>query len=188
MRLILPLLALLAAAPPESSYRPLGWDVLAQGKAESGPVRITGRYLPYAEHTELVRGVLTHGRFALRVQGSSFDWMPKPGENVEFWGLLEADEHGPVLRFHNGRPTRDTRRAPNPLPERDAGKPVRLKLRVTEGGGNPFPVANGVTEDGRSVMLPKGYTGPFGVVCLEGTLGTLGNGFVLTEPRPCAKR
>ncbi|WNG33032.1 hypothetical protein F0U60_04920 [Archangium minus] len=188
MRLILPLIALLAAAPANSPYRSFSWDALAKGQAGSGLVRVTGRYMPYAEYTDLVRGVLTYGRFALRVEGSAFDWTPKPGENVEFWGLLESDEQGPLLRFHNGRPTRDTRRAPSPMPELTAGAQVRLKLRVSEAGSNPLPVATGVTEDGRSVMLPKDYAGPFGVVCLQGTVAPLGNNFALSEPTPCAKR
>ncbi|QRK12030.1 hypothetical protein JQX13_19485 [Archangium violaceum] len=188
MHLILPLIALLAAAPAQSPYRAFSWDALARGQAGSGPVRVTGRYMPYAEYSDLVRGVLVSGRFALRVEGPSFDWTPKPGEYVELWGQLESDAQGPLLRFHNGRPTRDTRRAPSPMPELTAGQQVRLKLRVSEGGANPFPNAQGVTEDGRNVMLPKDYAGPFGVVCLQGTVASLGNGFVLNEPTPCAKR
>jgi hypothetical protein len=188
MRLLLPLLALLSAAPASAPYRPLGWAALAKGQAGSGLVRVTGRYQPYAEYSEQVRGVLTQNGFALRVEGASFDWMPKPGENVEFWGLLESDEKGPVLRFHNGRSTWDARRAPNPTPELTVGQPVRLKLRVSEGGSTPFPLASGITEDGRSVMLSKDYKGPFGVVCLQGSVAALGNGFVLSEPTPCAKR
>lgn len=188
MRLLLPLLALLAAAPASTPYRPLGWEALARGQAGSGLVRVTGRYLPYAEYSDQVRGVLALERFALRVEGPSFDWVPRPGERVELWGQLESDDKGPVLRFHNGRPTRDARRAPNPTPELTAGQPVRLKLRVSEGGGSPFPMASGVTEDGRRVMLPRDYKGPFGVVCLQGTVAALGNGFALSEPTPCAKR
>lgn len=65
---------------------------------------------------------------------------------------------------------------------------MRLKLRVSQGGSNPSPMASGVTEDGRTVRLPRDYPGPFGVVCLQGTVAALGNGFVLSEPRPCEKR
>jgi hypothetical protein len=42
-----------------------------------------------------------------------------------------------------------------------AGERVRMWLRVTQGGSAPFPVATGVTEDGRNVTLPATYPGPF---------------------------
>lgn len=188
MRLLLPLVALLTAAPASSPYRPLDWAAVARGQAGTGRVRVTGTYLPYAEYSQQVRGVLSQGRFALRVEGPAFDWTPRPGESVELWGELASDEKGPWLRFHNGRPTRDTRRAPSPTPELTAGQPARLKLRVSQGGSSSFPMASGVTEDGRTVRLPRDYKGPFGVVCLQGTVAALGNGFALSEPRPCEKR
>ncbi len=188
MPLFATLALLLAAAPAQAPYPPLDWNALAQGRVSAGPVRVTGRYLPFAAHTELVRGVLAQGNFALRVEGSSFDWMPKAGEQVELWGQLETDERGPLLRFHNGRPTKDKRRAPRATAELKAGERARLWLRVTTGGSEPFPVSTGVTEDGRTLTLPASYPGPFGVVvCLEGMVGPLGNGFALRDAVPCAK-
>jgi hypothetical protein len=188
MHLLATLALLLAAAPGGASYHPLDWEALARGEAGPGRVRVTGRYLPYAGYSARVSGVLTQGRLALRVEGESFDWMPQAGDTVELWGQLETDERGPVLRFHNGRRARDPRRAPRALAELKAGERVRLWLRVTQGGGTPFPIATGVTEDGRSVTLPATYPGPFGVVCVEGTVGTLGPGFALREPTPCPRR
>jgi hypothetical protein len=51
-----------------------------------------------------------------------------------------------------------------------------------------MPTKLGTTEDGRSVMLPASYRGPVGLVCLEGTIGTLGRGFTLREPSPCKEK
>ncbi|QRN95059.1 hypothetical protein JRI60_39165 [Archangium violaceum] len=182
---LLPLALLLAAAPAETAYRPLDLSTLAQGQPAPGLVRVSGRYLAEAGFSELVRGVVSNDRYALRVEGQAFDWTPKAGELVELWGLLQVDERGSVLRFHNGRRSDDASRAPRPSPALAEGQRTRLWLKVTEGGASPFPLKTGTTEDGRSVMLPASYRGPFGLVCLQGTLGTLGRGFALREPSPC---
>ena len=187
--LLLPLALFLAAAPAEPSYQAFDWSSLAQGQVKPGLVRASGCYLAHADFSELVRGVLSDGRYALRVEGPSFDWMPKAGEcGVEFWGLLEQDERGPVLRFHNGRRADDTRRAPRPMPTLVQGRKTRLWLQVAKTGSIPFPMTTGTTEDGRSIQLPGAWRGPMGFVCLEGTVGTLGRGFALRDPVPCKEK
>lgn len=184
--------AALSAAPSQSPYRMMSWSTVARDDAAPGLVRLSGRYLPYARGQGVVRGVLASDRFALRVEGEVSDWAPRAGEAVELWGALERDERGLLLlRFHSGRRQGDTRRRPGapPTPPSSSapqGPTTRLWLRVTQTGSEPLPMNTGVTEDGQRYTLPPAYAGPFGEwVCLEGTVGTLGQGRTLRDPRPC---
>lgn len=167
------------------TYRTLDWSDLARGDAMLGLVRVSGRYLPLADYQELIRGVLTNGRYALRVEGAVFDWRPAAGAWVEVWGELKRDEMGYLLHVHNGRDFLDEGREPRPTPPLREGDRLQLWLNVSLGGSLPFARVTGVTEDGVVFTLPPDYHGPWRVVCLEGTLESLGNGWRLQNPKPC---
>lgn len=176
------LLCLLGMALGRDSHQPLAWEALARGEAGPGLVRISGCYLAFADYEALVRGVLAQGPYALRVEGEVFDWKPTPGSWVEFWGALERNSQGYLLRFHNGRGLGESR-APRPAPVSRQRAGVWLKVRQT--GSAPFPVAVGTAEDGTVFYLPADYHGPWGVVCLEGQLAPLGNGWSMRDVTPC---
>jgi hypothetical protein len=186
--LIILLCLLGVACGQEGTYLPGSWDALVRGEAEPGLVRIRGRYLPFADYQELVRGVLGHGRHALRVEGEVFDWKPQEGAWVEFWGELQRDAEGYLLRFHNGRSLGDLSRAPRPTPDLVLGKTVQIWLKVRRTGSEPFPMAMGTTEDGKVFALPPDYEGPWETVCLEGMIGALGKFWSLQGVTLCVER
>ena len=169
-------------------YKMLSWTTFSRGEAQTGLVRVSGRYLPHVGFTELVRGVITDNRFSLPVEGASFDWMPQAGARVEFWGALERTDRGYTLRFHNGRNATDTTRQPRPvmLESLREGQALRAWLKVVSGGSEPLPITTGTSENGVVFALPR-YQGAVGVVCLEGTVARLGNNWSLTEARACPK-
>jgi hypothetical protein len=172
----------------EGTYLPVPWDALVRDDAETGLVRIRGRYLPFEDYQELVRGVLVYGRHALRVDGEVFDWRPQEGAWVEFWGELQRDAEGYLLHFHNGRRLGDLNRAPRPTPQPVLGKRARIWLKVRRTGSEPFPLTMGTTEDGKVFFLSPDYEGPWETVCLEGIIGTLGKFWSLQGVTLCVER
>ncbi len=165
-----------------AGYLPVTVDEVARGQAEPGLVRVWGRYLPFGPYTQLVRGVLASGRFALRLEGQVFDFNPPPGAYIEVWGDLVREGPFWTLRFHNARLPGDDR-TPRPAAGLSVGGPVRVWLKVYQAGGE-IPQTVGRSEDGLGFVLP-GYSGPFGVQCLEGRLVAPN---VLEKARTCSGR
>lgn len=166
-------------------YPLLDRHALARGHAPAGLASVRGIYLPFADYQELVRGVVTQGDYALRVEGKVFDWRPRPGSYVEFWGELVRDESGYLLVFHNGRSMLELERKPRPTPALSPGAEVTLWLKTAPTGSLPYPLASGRSEDGVIFFLPNDYGGPWGLTCLHGVLQPLNGSWSLQQTRPC---
>jgi hypothetical protein len=166
-------------------YRTLRWAELESGNVQVGLVRISGQYLAFQEFQALVRGVVTNDRMALWVEGQVFDWQPKPGGFVEVWGLLERTEEGYRLRFHNGRTLGESRK-PRTTPALVEGQTIQVWLKITEGGTANFPLRQGISEDGTLFGLSS-YKGELGLRCVEGVVAKQGQGWALSEAKPCSR-
>lgn len=152
------------------TYANLDWDDLATGQVEAGLVTVRGRYLPHANFTALIRGVVSDTSHSLRVEGEVFDWQPQAGDFVAFWGRLEKDSEGYILHFHNGRELLDNTRQPRPMREPQTGQRIQVFLNVeTLGTARNLKIV-GKREDGVLFELPQDYAGEYGFVCLEATV------------------
>ncbi len=179
------LLVVTPALAEGGQYPLLERHALARGTAPTGLVSVRGIYLPFADYQELVRGVVTQGDYALRVEGEIFDWRPRAGSYVEFWGELARDEHGYLLLYHNGRGMLELERKPRPTPALAPGAEVTLWLKTAPSGSLPYLLASGRSEDGVVFFLPPDYDGPWGPTCLHGTLQPLNGSWHLQRAKPC---